>query len=185
MKFNKILLLLLIAMALAFSIIPSFAYSYSGKRWWGTTQYTKYDSSVPNSWIDNGALYGARKAWNDSGSRFRLYHDNSSLNIVKAGQYGTTGWLAQATVWTNIIGYISKAEVKFNLSYPWSVTGTAGTYDVQNIAAHEFGHWLQLNDLYSATDSYKTMYGYAAKGETVKRTLHSDDISGIKHIYGQ
>lgn len=48
---------------------------------------------------------------------------------------------------------------------------------------HKFGHWLTLWDLYDSTDSEKTMYQWTASNEIKKRTLHSDDIAGIKHIY--
>jgi len=58
-----------------------------------------------------------------------------------------------------------------------------------SLAAHlpaeaRAGHSLQLDDLYWDYQSEKTMYGYAAKGETKKRTLTWDDRAGIKFIYG-
>jgi len=56
--------------------------------------------------------------------------------------------------------------------------------DVQNIAAHEFGHNLNLGDLYDAGSREFTMYGYSSAGETKKRTLEGDDKSGIRFIYG-
>ncbi len=55
--------------------------------------------------------------------------------------------------------------------------------DVQNIAIHELGHSLQRLDLYGTADTEKTMYGIAADGEIKKRTLHADDIAGIRYIY--
>ncbi len=161
------------------------AFSYSAIRWWSTTTYVRYDSSVPDSWQSSGALYNARRAWNNAGSKFRIYYSSSSENVVKAGYYGKTDWIAKASINYNLLGYINQAEIIFNRSYPWSTTGASDYYDVQNIATHEFGHWLQLNDLYSSTDYYKTMYGHAKTGETYKRTLHSDDIAGIKYIYGE
>jgi len=57
--------------------------------------------------------------------------------------------------------------------------------DCQNIAIHEIGHLCGLADLYQPTDSEKTMYGYAATGETKKRTLDQDDIDGLVHLYYQ
>jgi hypothetical protein len=55
--------------------------------------------------------------------------------------------------------------------------------DVANIATHELGHTLVLADLYGGGDTEKTMYGYASAGETKKRTLHSDDIAGIRYLF--
>jgi len=78
---------------------------------------------------------------------------------------------------------LTDCDTVFNTYYSWSTSGQAGYYDVQNIATHELGHWLQLNDLYGGGDTEKTMYGYSATGETKKRTLESDDLSGINYIY--
>ncbi len=66
---------------------------------------------------------------------------------------------------------------------PNTSSGDSGTYDVQNIATHEVGHWLMLGDLYTGRTSAQTMYGYGAKGEVKKRSLESGDIAGIKAIY--
>ena len=74
-------------------------------------------------------------------------------------------------------------DIVFEDNYTWSSTGEAGKYDIQNIATHELGHTLKLGDLYGSGDTEKTMYGYAASGETKKRTLHQDDIDGICYIY--
>jgi hypothetical protein len=38
-------------------------------------------------------------------------------------------------------------------------------------------------DDYDTTDAEKTMYGSAVLDETKKRSLHSDDIEGIRAIY--
>jgi len=54
---------------------------------------------------------------------------------------------------------------------------------VQNIATHELGHSLCLDDLYGTADSEKTMHGFADTGETKKRTLEAEDIAGIRYIY--
>jgi hypothetical protein len=70
-----------------------------------------------------------------------------------------------------------------NYNFTWSGSGQAGRMDVQNIAAHEFGHNLSLGDLYDAGSREFTMYGYSGYGETKKRTLESDDINGIRYIY--
>jgi hypothetical protein len=69
-------------------------------------------------------------------------------------------------------------------NYAWSDAGASGRMDVQDIAAHELGHNLVLADLYGGGDYDKTMYGYSGPGETYKRDLHSDDIAGIRYLYG-
>ncbi|MBT8363237.1 MAG: hypothetical protein KJP23_00930, partial [Deltaproteobacteria bacterium] len=42
---------------------------------------------------------------------------------------------------------------------------------------------LALADLYNSSDSEKTMYGTIQEGETKKRSLHQDDINGIRYLY--
>lgn len=76
-----------------------------------------------------------------------------------------------------------ETDTVFNSDLPWAVSGDSGSYDLQNIATHEFGHWLVLGDLYSLRDSALTMYGYGGLGETMKSTLGKGDISGINKIY--
>jgi hypothetical protein len=99
---------------------------------------------------------------------------------------GTDGTIAQNSFWFNpTTGVLSESDIVFNTYYSWSVTGASGTYDVQNIATHELGHALSLDDLYGYFDSEKTMYGYANEGETKKRSLDPDDVAGICHLYPQ
>ena len=155
------------------------AYSYSGYRWSNNVNYVRYDASVPSSWQSSNALSNGRRVWNEAGSPFRLNYSSSSGNVVRAGYYGDTGWLGLTRIWTDGAGRIAKAETKFNRTYHWSTSGAAGYYDVQSVAAHEFGHWLQLKHSYYPT----TMYTSAGKGETYMRSLHSDDIAGINQAY--
>lgn len=78
---------------------------------------------------------------------------------------------------------IIDTDLVFNSHYSWSTSGASGLFDVQNVATHEFGHFLSLDDLYGSGDTAKTMYYNSDAGETKKRTLHSDDINGINFIY--
>jgi len=55
--------------------------------------------------------------------------------------------------------------------------------DFENIATHELGHSVGLDDLYDERSSEQTMYGYASYGETKKRTLEDGDINGVYQLY--
>lgn len=55
--------------------------------------------------------------------------------------------------------------------------------DFENIATHELGHSVGLDDLYEDKCSEQTMYGYADDGETKKRNLEAGDITGIQKLY--
>lgn len=80
---------------------------------------------------------------------------------------------------------IIQADTIFNnaAGFEWSATGASTAYDLQNIGTHEFGHWLQLGDLYSSRDSELTMYGYGTKGEIKKQTLGLGDTLGVQKLY--
>ncbi len=77
-----------------------------------------------------------------------------------------------------------------NNKFAWSwnggsstTCGNPNTYDAQNILVHEQGHWLGLDDFYTAGFVNNTMYGYGSKGETKKISLTSGDIFGVAAIY--
>ena len=56
--------------------------------------------------------------------------------------------------------------------------------DLQNIATHEIGHTLGLNDIKTTSCNQVTMYAYSWYGDTGKRTLESPDITGLQKLYG-
>ncbi len=84
-------------------------------------------------------------------------------------------------------------DVIFNAKYKWGIDadgeGAAfslprSTYDVCNIATHEIGHVVGLDDLYLSEYRELTMYGYSAAKETKKISLMPGDIAGTQAIYG-
>lgn len=103
----------------------------------------------------------------------------------------SSGALAITYAWySTITGELAEADTVFNRNYNWDLTsisagdcgGTNGAYDVQNIATHEFGHWVGLDDLYSTADKDLTMYGYGETKELKKDSLGLGDISGVNAI---
>jgi hypothetical protein len=89
-------------------------------------------------------------------------------------------WLVEGSEYVQVV----ENDIAFNgYNFLWSDSGQAGRMDVQNIMAHESGHNLVLADLYDYASRDFTMYGYSSAGETKKRSLHQDDINGIRFIY--
>jgi hypothetical protein len=176
-----VLFVMLMIVYVLIASTPVSAYSYSGYKWLGTSTSYTWGSSIPSDW--KSLVNDAANAWNTAGSKFRFSESSWTLNKIYKTKLGTAGPIAQATTWS-LLKIIYLAKIDFNSDYTWSTSGQSGSYDVQNIATHELGHWLQLNDLYGGSDSEKTMYGYASKGETKKRSLETDDKNGIKYIYG-
>ncbi len=74
-------------------------------------------------------------------------------------------------------------QVYDDVDFDWSATEEAGKMDFENIATRELGHSVGLGDLYTDECSEVTMYGYAAYGETKKRSLETGDIKGVKELY--
>ena len=86
-------------------------------------------------------------------------------------------------------GEIVEVDTVFNKRYPWAIFpdapdchGSPTAYDLQNIATHEFGHWVGLDDLYDDGARDLTMYGFSAGGEVKKRTLGAGDITGKNEL---
>jgi hypothetical protein len=144
-------------------------------------------SDVTNQWYRN------RRGSNTATLTYR--YDGINLVVWYEPTYtGQGGWpfssnaIAVNASWLQSGGSyyrIVENDISFNgHRYTWSDRGQAGRMDVQNIMAHESGHNLMLADLYDAGSREFTMYGYASAGETKKRTLHQDDINGIRYLYG-
>jgi bacillopeptidase F (M6 metalloprotease family) len=55
---------------------------------------------------------------------------------------------------------------------------------VQNVATHEAGHVVGLDDLYDIGYSGLTMYGYVSYKETMKISLEAGDIAGAQSLWG-
>lgn len=172
------------------------AYKYSGIRWSSPKMTYLINNSV-SSW--SSKLKAGTSTWTNSGSKFvftyggttstgaswTMYDSKHVMTKQKLEGAQWEGVLAVNGVWYDTsTKRIYDSDITFNTKYPWSTSGASNAYDVQNIGTHEQGHCLQLGDLYNSSDREKTMYGYGAMGETKKQTLHSDDIAGIKKIYG-
>lgn len=179
------------------------AYAYSGIHW-------KAGSVVTYSVNIKGAPTGALaevaagfETW-DAQIGDTLFNDNvvvagvklvgnkyDGKNIVSWGRLGR-GIIAVTTVWYYpSTGEIVEFGMVFSTAYRWGIDrdGEGGNYvltgafDVRNIATHEAGHTLMLDDLYEDAESALTMYGYGDFGETYAISLGVGDISGVKAIY--
>jgi hypothetical protein len=110
-------------------------------------------------------------------------------NEVHFAYLSEPGVLAVTIVWGIFSGPEGDREIFewdqiYNENYRWGdVTQNSNLNDLQNTVTHELGHASGLRDIYDSSCSHVTMYGYAATGETKKRTLASEDIRGINALY--
>ena len=93
---------------------------------------------------------------------------------------------AITTVWHRpSTGEILDVDMELNEERgPYAVCPAAGCadgrVDLENVVAHEMGHYLGLAHSEVAD---ATMAGSAVAGETSKRDLHDDDVAGICAVY--
>ena len=130
--------------------------------WWG-----KLDGKNNVSWqvIAGGGIIAGTWVW---------YLDNDGSGTMSAGDE------------------ILETDIVFNASQRWGIDqdgeGTVykltNQFDVRDIATHEAGHVVGLDDLYNDKYSEITMYGYSSKGETKKISLEVGDVNGTRELYG-
>jgi Matrixin len=170
-------------------------FAYDGLRWDSHSVRIYINENSSDTSGEGDAVRRSMSTWNSAPADFRFIdygthsRNQTELNNRNEIMWGS-GDSEQAIAYTAIWGYgdntIAECDMLFLNAYNWSAQGNPGynEMDVENIATHEFGHYLCLLDLYNNWDSEKTMYGYGQTGETHSRTLHQDDINGIVHIYG-
>lgn len=130
-----------------------------------------------------------------------LFHnagESSETNATNDGQ-NTIMWrnlptsvVALTYIWIDGNNRLTDADTVFNRLYPWSSTpyngkndcsGKATSFDLRNVATHEFGHWMGLGDLYNSNLRDLTMYGYASRGELKKDSLGVGDVNGVLAVW--
>ena len=137
-----------------------------------TTARTSHVNTAANTWSSAGANF----AFNYMGQHNRTGGPMlNNYNEIMWRDLGTYNALAVATIWVSG-STIIEADMSFNTRYSWSTSGSH--YDVQTIALHEFGHWVGLDH----SSSYGSIMYYQYKG--IQRYLSSDDLAGIRYIYG-
>ena len=173
-------------------------FGYGDAKWPGSHPLVNYyiNENTLDCSGEGLALIQAANEWNQTGDANFGFHiagtssaTSSSHNSLNECFWGTTsGSIATTTYWYNGSKEILECDIVFNDGYDWG-HGSGAFFDVQNIATHELGHWLNLRDLYGnigdgMNDNGKTLYGFGAQNETIKQTLSAADVAGIRWIYG-
>lgn len=158
-------------------------------------------SSVPStvgSTNAQTAINNAFSAWTTaSPTKIFTYVGTTTIKGAKRDGKNVIAWrgISGSAIGVTYIWYypstgqLVEVDTIFNKNFKWTFTpystdcgGVCGTFDVQNIATHEFGHWVGLDDLYNINDEDLTMYGYGDKSELKKDTLGTGDMVGATTV---
>jgi len=105
-----------------------------------------------------------------------LAHDGT--NTVDWGSLNDNqdcmGALACAYNWYDNNGNPVESDVRFNSAEPWSLTARRGSFDIQSLAAHEFGHVRQFDHVGSGRPAL-VMWPYFGPGNISGRKLGKGD----------
>lgn len=144
------------------------AISTAAETWDGSTSAELFNNGYS---IDYSAQYGVQ----------------DYRNSIAFGSYRDSGVIAVTSIWySKKTKEIKEFDILFNTYYPWGdATVNPAVMDLENIATHELGHGIGLDDIYTASCSAVTMYGYSDNGDLEKRTLEAPDVTGLQKIYGQ
>lgn len=160
--------------------------------------YASRPAGLSKSQVETAAA-AAFGQWSTADSK-QIFNYAGTTRTTSARRDGTDaifwrrlsgGAIAITYTWYNTLtGDVVESDTAFNSRYAWSLTdssagdcaGKPNTYDFENIATHEFGHWVGLDDLYADQDRDLTMYGYGTPGELKKDSLGLGDISGALAI---
>jgi hypothetical protein len=150
---------------------------------------------------DEVALRNAIDAWNDAGqSTARLVENASpaeqsrtdwatdSIHLMTFDENNSSGYFPSGSGIVALTplefftsGSITDADVLFNgKDFRFTTNGTAGRFDIQDVATHELGHLLGLDHSGVAG---ATMYPYVDPTIILHRSLGMDDIHGLRHMY--
>lgn len=174
-------------------------FGYGQIKWPDNFVQFKVNENLTSLENEGQAIITAANTWNNTNSGFILQYAGSHTNTdfaqnnsneIMWGTFSSSTTIGRATLWFTG-GTIQECDIVFNNDFKWSNTADVpyDHMDIETVALHELGHWLNLRDLYGNLgdeeyDKAKVMYGFGSYGLR-KRNLHTDDIEGINWIYGR
>jgi len=176
-------------------------YAVGKWRWEPSHPNVSYKIHTGFTAAQSTAMQNSAASWSGAGANFTFTyagtHSRSGsapgassgalkngVNEVVWADLGTGPTLARASYFASGVDqahmFIVECDTGFNTQKTFSTSTPPTTNDLESVSLHEFGHWLVLD--HSAIEA-AVMYPSIMTG-TTKRVLHSDDINGIKAIYG-
>ena len=90
--------------------------------------------------------------------------------------------LACTVTWYDEDGNPIESDIRFNKAEDWSIGAGEGGFDIQSVAAHEFGHVRQFDHVTSG-DNTLVMWPYISRDDTSLRKLGRGDARGDNTNY--
>jgi hypothetical protein len=143
------------------------------------------------------AIEAAMRTWSIPPVEMRLAGMSSSTELGRDGvslitfadtprnRAAVGNFWASTTFWSARQGgrlAITEADVIFNSQSPFATGGASGARDIQDMLTHELGHVLGLEHSPIAA---ATMYPFGVAGQSSARTLETDDLAGLRALYGE
>lgn len=154
-----------------------------------TGAFDKNNVQIPFSLIKD-AITNSFQRWENAPYTFHPYNINQNPTNDTRNHLDNKcviSWenlpanVAATTYTTADDDYTWEVDIVFNSNLRWAINDTTGmltTFDIENEATHEIGHFWGLEDLYEPYQSELTMYGYTAPGERKCITLEPGDEKG-------
>ena len=146
---------------------------------------------LPTGSVETAVRFGADTWHLQSGAGFQFSFAgqssqatlaNDQLNLV-VFRNASSGSAIATTYWWSSGSRIVDADIVFwdgAFRFFSGTTGCSGGFYIEDIAAHEFGHALGLGH---SVSSDATMYFSTSSCNTANRSLHPDDIAGVRALY--
>jgi len=144
---------------------------------------------LENYYVDNASLSSsavlATSIWNAAtaatifGSGFSgagAWGVYDQKNSIVFGNYADADVIGVTAIW-----YQGKNIYEYDILFDTDYLPGDGSFDLDSVVLHEFGHGAGLDDLYNTTCSTEVMYGFY---HGVDLDLGTGDTTGIQIMYG-
>lgn len=119
----------------------------------------------------------ARTDWAADNIHLVIFDEDDSSGYFPPG----SGTVAITPVWFFESGAITDADILFNGSgFSFTTSGEFGRFDVQDVAAHELGHFFGLDHSGWAGS---TMYPYVDPSVILHRSVSADEVHALRQAY--
>jgi hypothetical protein len=114
-------------------------------------------------------------------------HDekNTVVWVSLKNDQDCSGALACASSWYDGNGKPIESDIRFDTGVKWSTSGGSGAYDIQSVAAHEFGHVFQFGHVSNSgkNDATNLMWPYVDMADTTGHKLGKGDATADNSHY--